>query len=282
MSDPMTMLYIAGMVLGAKTALEGLQEGNLTKAIIGGVSAYFGASGLMGGTAAASTGALAGETAGASTMATGIGVEMGNTAMTGFGDLAGATFTPAAPAAASIGGVSEALNAGTSLMDTAGLTLASSGMTPMNTSLSPSIEQSSSLLDPAGTVNAPNGDMGMSETMTAKVPNVKMGGDMKLNDNNIFADGQESLSNMWDSAKEGATQLGEFAKDNPFMTQQMVGSGMQLLAGDQANDTAEEIAEKREAWEREQQLLSSTPANIYFDGQGVARDQYGKPLAQGV
>lgn len=39
-----TAIAVVGTVLGAKTAIEGLKEGNLLKAVVGGVGAYFGMS----------------------------------------------------------------------------------------------------------------------------------------------------------------------------------------------------------------------------------------------
>lgn len=279
MSDPMTIVYVAGLVLGAKTALEGLQEGNLTKAIVGGVSAYFGASGLMGGTAALGGSAVVGETVGASSgMTAGVGIEMGGTAMTGVGDLVSPSFVAsAAPATTSSSlAASQAINAGTTLMDAASINgLASS---TFSNGVMPASQNQTSLLDPSSgskSIDLVGDDMSVApDTMTTKAPN------MKMDDSNIFSQGKETLTDAWDSAKEMGTELGTFAKDNPFMAQQMVGSGVQLLAGNQANDTAEELAEKKEAWEREQILAKNTFANIYIDAQGVARDQYGKALDQ--
>ena len=46
-----TAIALVGTVMSAKTAIEGLKEGNLLKAVAGGVGAYFGASSLAGGAA---------------------------------------------------------------------------------------------------------------------------------------------------------------------------------------------------------------------------------------
>jgi hypothetical protein len=46
MSDPVTIISAVSMVMGVKTALDGAMEGNLFKAVVGGVSAYMGGSGL--------------------------------------------------------------------------------------------------------------------------------------------------------------------------------------------------------------------------------------------
>lgn len=50
-------LTAVGTVLAAKSAIEGIQEGNLLKAVVGGVGAYYGMTGLQTGAAAASTNA---------------------------------------------------------------------------------------------------------------------------------------------------------------------------------------------------------------------------------
>ncbi|WP_372831008.1 hypothetical protein, partial [Pontibacterium sp.] len=50
MSGPMIMagIKLVGGVMAAKTAVEGIKEGNLLKAVAGGVGAYMGFSGLAG------------------------------------------------------------------------------------------------------------------------------------------------------------------------------------------------------------------------------------------
>jgi hypothetical protein len=61
-----TAIAAVGTVLAAKSAIEGIQEGNLLKAVVSGVGAYYGMSTLQAGAAAASTnvaGAAASDTA---------------------------------------------------------------------------------------------------------------------------------------------------------------------------------------------------------------------------
>ena len=58
MSFIIPVIQVVGTVLAAKTAIEGIQEGNLFKAVLGGVGAYMGFSSLAAG--AASAGAEAG------------------------------------------------------------------------------------------------------------------------------------------------------------------------------------------------------------------------------
>jgi hypothetical protein len=58
-------LKIVGGVLAAKTAIDGLKEGNLGKAILGGVGAYFSFSGLAAGAAGTATSNVATKGAGA-------------------------------------------------------------------------------------------------------------------------------------------------------------------------------------------------------------------------
>lgn len=60
-------IALVGTVMSAKTAIEGLKEGNLLKAVAGGVGAYFGASSLAGGAASGASDAatLAGTSEGA-------------------------------------------------------------------------------------------------------------------------------------------------------------------------------------------------------------------------
>lgn len=60
----MTAVKVVSTVMAAKSAIEGIKEGNLLKAVVGGAGAYFGASSLM-------SGAGAGTAAGASDVATG-------------------------------------------------------------------------------------------------------------------------------------------------------------------------------------------------------------------
>jgi len=70
-------LKIAGGVFAAKTAIEGIKEGNLGKAILGGVGAYFSfaglnaAAGASGASGASGTATTAGQAAGAPGIATG-------------------------------------------------------------------------------------------------------------------------------------------------------------------------------------------------------------------
>lgn len=64
-----TAIAIVGTVLSAKTALDGLKEGNLLKAVAGGVGAYFGASAIsggLGGAAGSSADVVSGTAEGAS------------------------------------------------------------------------------------------------------------------------------------------------------------------------------------------------------------------------
>lgn len=74
MSVPVALAMV-GTVMGAKTAIEGLKEGNLLKAAVGGFAAYSGVQGLQGLNAATATTAggsasVADTAAGATNMAT--------------------------------------------------------------------------------------------------------------------------------------------------------------------------------------------------------------------
>lgn len=65
----MTVLKVAGTMMAAKTAIDGIKEGNLLKAVVGGAGAYFGVSSLASQAAGAATSGAAAATQGSAEIA---------------------------------------------------------------------------------------------------------------------------------------------------------------------------------------------------------------------
>lgn len=110
-----TAMVAVGTVLAAKTAIEGIEEGNLLKAAIGGVGAYYGMSGLEAGAASASTNA-AGATASNATIdaATNTALKKASeqAVTTTAGNAANAAANATANGAAGAGSIANGVNAG--------------------------------------------------------------------------------------------------------------------------------------------------------------------------
>lgn len=105
-----TAIAAVGTVLAAKSAIEGIQEGNLLKAVVSGVGAYYGMSTLQAGAAAASTNA-----AGAAASDTAVNAAT-DTALQATADQAATTATASTTTAGANGasGIASGVNAGIS------------------------------------------------------------------------------------------------------------------------------------------------------------------------
>ncbi|MCP3674064.1 MAG: hypothetical protein GY829_06290 [Gammaproteobacteria bacterium] len=243
---------VIGTAMAAKTAIDGLKEGNLLKAVMGGVNAYFGASSLMSssayGQAYGNVNGSLGDAVAAGTEATFDSAAIGADAVNGMTD-AGAGIAEVAANTqmpAMMNGAESAMNA----------SIGNTGFSPTNFSLE----------------GAVNPLAGSSEGLLSRFGNsVSEGVNSFGNDIKSAINGNDQYSIMTNSNDGGLlSKAGNLLKDN----KQLVGSGMQLLAGQQNKEFMEEqMAENRrredEAIAREKELWrNSGQAPSYQYGYG--------------
>ena len=229
MAAAVPFLKIVGGVLAAKTAIDGLKEGNLGKAILGGVGAYYSFAGLSAAAGASGTATTAGQAAGAPGVATGAapGAVGGSFYGAAAPEIAANTVAGATPAAfgAQTGSLMAAtpINAGVQA-GAAGGALSGAAMGATSAMAAPAAAGSGLLSGPAEL-----GTLGQTGAGTA-------GGGMLSTDAALSAAGSPADVAL-ESVQQGRFNLGSlsdiktWAEANPDLAAATMQVGGQVLAG---------------------------------------------------
>lgn len=185
-----------GVAASAYTAVQGIKEGNLSKAALGGVGAYFGATSLMSGAAgnAANIGATVAEGASAKTANLAQG-------MSGAGGMSG--MTVGATGGQMLG------SAGANALDLTGATKLASGV--------------ANGASATGSMGGLLGSLGANANTISSAGNaLSMSGG---------ASAIENTGSMLDRFKSGVSAVSDWGKENPMLAGNLVQTGGGLLSG---------------------------------------------------
>lgn len=230
MAAAVPFLKVVGGVLAAKTAIDGLKEGNLGKAVLGGVGAYFSFAGLGATAGASGTATTAGQAAGAPGVATGAtpGAVGGSFYGAAAPEIAANTVAGATPAAfgAQTGSLAAAtpINAGVQA-GAAGGALSGAAMGATSASVAPTAGST-------GLLSAPS-ELGTLGQTGAGTP----GGGMLSTDAALTNAGATPVEETVKSFQQGGFDLGSlsdvkaWAEANPDLAAATMQVGGQMLAG---------------------------------------------------
>lgn len=224
-----TAIAVVGTVMGAKAAIDGIKEGNLLKAVVGGVGAYFGATSLAGGATTANVGTQSAGRAAQSTAT------------------AGASQIDILKAAAQSSGKMSAMNGATQAMSTA-----TNGAANSVLSSGASVSNMSSAFNPA---IASNTTLANAATNVYNPATQSFGAGGLLQPTSAIADGASFV----DKLKTYGSNIQDWAKENPMLSSSALQMGGGLLQGMSQEEMMEEKW-KREDEARERRGAAYTPA----------------------
>lgn len=258
-------LKFIGAAMAAKTAIEGLKEGNLLKAVVGGVGAYFGVTGLMSGGAASVAGTVEGAAGASGTLTGAAGQQAIKAAGAGLAEQAAATSTmqgmAAGGAALETGLSSAASQLSGSAASNFGAGMADLGSFAAEQGLasgaSMAIPSASSFMSD-GLAAAANGFGGAAQAGGGLL---NVGASMPQTGYQLGAQSPglaDGAIGAFDTLRGYGSQAMQWAKDNPLMASNMMQMGGGLLQGMGQQGRFEEEMAALEASRKRRQLTGDT------------------------
>ena len=238
-----TALKVVGTVYAAKTAIDGLKEGNILKAFLGGVGAFYGASSLM------SSSAFGGQVANT----------VGNT-----GDLTTAAAETTSGATAGIG--EQAVGG---IVDS-GANVAAAG-----TNIQPLGEMGNSLLDasyqaPLSNGAAMNTTNALTNTATRSIlPTTNTATNTLATETSGLLNNSAGANTLTNQVQNATNSSNLLTDTNQFMmnNQYLLGTGLQLYGGDKNRDFQKEQMEEEQRREDEARArMGAAPTYVYGFG----------------
>ncbi len=259
-------LKFIGAAMAAKTAIEGLKEGNLLKAVVGGVGAYFGATSLMSGGAASMAGTAEGAVSAAGTATGAAGQQAIKTAGAGLAEQAAATSTMQGMATGGAALETGLSNAASQLSGNAASSFGA-GMADLGSfaaeqgiasGASMSIPSASSFMNDGLSAAAANGLGGATQAGSGLL---NMGASMPQTGYQLGAQGSgiaNGAMGAFDTLKGYGSQAMQWAKDNSMMASSMMQMGGGLLQGMGQQGRFDDEMAALEAARKRRQLTGDT------------------------
>ena len=253
-----TAIAVVGTVLGAKTAIEGLKEGNLLQAVVGGVGAYFGAASLMSGGAASVAGTAEGAVSASGTATGAAGQQMIKQAGAGMAEQAAATSTMQGMSAGGAAMETGLSNAASQLSGSAGSNLGASMADLGGFAAEQGLASGASMSIPSAASYTADGLGTAASSMNgaAFAPASDLAAFNTANNAAMAGAGQQA--GLLGTLKGYGSQAMQWAKENPFMASSAMQLGGGLLQGMSQQDRFDEEAKMMEESRRRRALTGNT------------------------